>query len=165
MDPLKVRVLPDSVLRKKASKVSEVGEPEKAILADMATTMYLSKGVGLAAVQVGIDKQLCVIDVGNGLIKMANPYIVKMSGTQVEEEGCLSVPGVTAKVKRARSVTVVFLNEDGELVRLEAEGLLARAVQHEVDHLGGILILDRINPVKKLLLRRKLKRERKPKIP
>lgn len=96
-------------MQKRASKISKVGKEEKNMLDDMAATMYLSNGIGLAAVQVGINKQLAVIDVGTGLIKMVNPEIVKCEGTQAEEEGCLSVPGVSIRVKRAKKVTVRFL--------------------------------------------------------
>ena len=159
MDALKIKVFPDSILRTKAEKVGGISESEKKLLVTMATTMYLNSGVGLAAVQVGIGKQLAVIDIGNGLIKMINPAIVKKEGAEIEEEGCLSVPGISVKVKRAKSVTVNFLNEGGDLVQLEADGLLARAIQHEVDHLAGILILDHVNPIKKLLLRGKLKKK------
>lgn len=142
-------------MQKRASKISKVGKEEKNMLDDMAATMYLSNGVGLAAVQVGINKQLAVIDVGTGLIKMANPEIVKCEGTQAEEEGCLSVPGVSIRVKRAKKVTVRFLNENGETIQMHGEGLLARAMQHEIDHLCGVLILDHLNPIKKLFLKKK----------
>ena len=113
----------------------------------MAKLMYLSQGVGLAAQQVGIDKQLAVIDIGNGLIKFINPVIIKRQGIDLLEEGCLSVPGVSIKVKRAKSVTVHFLDEEGSVQQLHADGLLARALQHELDHLAGVLIIDYVNPV------------------
>lgn len=155
MGELKIRIYPDPTLRKPASRVSRVGDEEKNILADMAGAMYLNSGVGLAAVQVGIDKQLAVIDIGNGLIKMANPEIVKCEGSQCEEEGCLSVPGIGVKIKRANSVTVRFLSGDGETVQIQAQGLLARAIQHEIDHLCGIVILDHVNPIKRLFLKKR----------
>ena len=122
----------------------------------MAKTMYLKGGVGLAASQVGIDKQLAVIDVGNGLISLINPIIVKRDGREVLEEGCLSVPGINVKIRRSKMVTAHFLDEDGKAQKLHADGLLARALQHELDHLAGILIIDYVNPVKKILLRRAL---------
>ncbi len=158
MDALKIKTFPDSILRKKAQGITRVTDSEKLLLADMAKTMYLNNGVGLAAVQVGISKHLAVIDIGTGLIKMINPAIVKREGVQVEEEGCLSVPGVSVKVKRSSKVTVNFLNENGEAVQLQAEGLLSRAVQHEIDHLTGILILDHVNPIKKLFLKSELRK-------
>lgn len=123
--------------------------------------MYLSQGVGLASLQVGIDKQLAVIDVGSGLIKMINPVIVKKLGLEAQEEGCLSCPGASVKVKRAKSVVVNFINEDGDLIELKADGLLARAVQHELDHLSGKLIIDYLGPIKRLLTKKKLNRIKK----
>lgn len=156
MSDLKIKKFPNSILRKKAEKVGEVTDSVKKILADMANTMYLSQGVGLAAVQVGIGKQLAVIDTGNGLIKMINPAITKREGTEAQEEGCLSCPGACVKVRRAKKVVVSFMNENGDVMQLKAEGLLARAIQHELDHLSGKLIIDYMNPIKKMLIRRKI---------
>lgn len=158
MSDLKIRKFPDLILRKKASRVAKVGENERRMLSEMAKAMYLNQGVGLAAVQVGIDKQLAVIDIGTGLINMINPVIVSRKGSEAQEEGCLSVPGACVKVKRAKTVAVDFLNEDGEFRQIKADGLLARAIQHEVDHLAGTLIIDHLNPVKKMLIRRRLKK-------
>jgi len=141
-------------LRKKASSVIRVTDEERRILCDMADSMYLNNGVGLAAVQVGIDKQLAVIDIGKGLVKLINPSITKKMGTETQEEGCLSVPDAVVKVKRAKKVTVSFLDENGEVRQITAEGLFARAIQHEVDHLSGKLIVDYLNPIKRLFLKR-----------
>jgi len=156
MPDLKIKKFPNAILRKKAEKVGEVTDSVKKILADMANAMYLSQGVGLAAVQVGIGKQLAVIDTGNGLIKMINPAITKREGTEAQEEGCLSCPGACVKVRRAKKVVVSFMNENGDVMQLKAEGLLARAIQHELDHLSGKLIIDYMNPIKKMLIRRKI---------
>ncbi|MFA6320669.1 MAG: peptide deformylase [Candidatus Omnitrophota bacterium] len=156
MQELTIRKFPDPILRKKASKVLKVTPHIKETLSEMAKLMYLSQGVGLAALQVGIDKQLAVIDVGSGLICLVNPVIVKRDGRELLEEGCLSVPEVCVKIKRAKSVTVQFLDEEGIAKELRADGLLARAIQHELDHLLGILIIDYVNPVKKILLKRRL---------
>jgi peptide deformylase len=161
MQELTIKKFPDPILRKKASKVSKVTSCEKEILCEMAKVMYLSQGVGLAALQVGIDKQLAVIDVGSGLIKLINPVIIKKSGRELLEEGCLSVPGVNIKVKRSKSVTVHFMDEEGAHQQLCADGLLARALQHELDHLAGILIVDYLNPIKKILLKRKIAKKSK----
>lgn len=150
-----IRKFPDVILRKKAEVVARVGKAEKDLLSRMAETMYINQGVGLAAVQVGVGKQLAVIDIGEGLIKLVNPVIIKKEGRVTEEEGCLSVPDVRVKVKRAKSVMVNFLNEEAQAMQLRATGLLARAVQHEIDHLSGTLIIDYLNPIKKLLLKRK----------
>jgi peptide deformylase len=155
MAELRVVKFPDSILRKKARKVGKVTAAERSMLADMARAMYLSQGVGLAAVQVGIDRQLAVVDTGNGLIKMMNPIIVKKEGVDSQEEGCLSCPGECVKVKRAKKITVSYLTEDGEVAELKADGLLARAIQHEIDHLNGTLIIDHLSPIKKLLLKAK----------
>lgn len=135
--------------------VRSVGDSERAMLRDMAETMYLNKGVGIAAVQVGVDKQLAVVDVGDGLIKLVNPTIIKKDGGDTQEEGCLSLPDTTVKVKRAERIVVSFLKEDGDVSQIFADGLLARAIQHEIDHLSGKLIIDYLNPIKKLLLKRR----------
>lgn len=152
---LRILKYPDKLLRKKAASVKSVGPEELGILAEMAETMYMSKGVGLAATQVGIDKQLAVIDVGEGLINIVNPVIVKTDGSETEEEGCLSVPETAIKIKRAKTITVNFMDEAGEIRHLNATGLLARAFQHEIDHLHGKLIVDYLNPIKKMLIKRR----------
>lgn len=160
MAELKVVKFPSAILRKKAQKVGKITAADRLMLDDMANTMYLSQGVGLAAVQVGIDKQLAVVDTGRGLIKMINPAIVKKEGVEAQEEGCLSCPGECVKVKRAKKITVSYLNENGEVSELKADGLLARAIQHEIDHLGGTLIIDHLSPIKKLLSKVKKQKRR-----
>lgn len=142
--------LSNQSLRKKAAKVDRITETELKILSDMTETMYVNSGVGLAATQVGVDKQLAVIDIGKGLVKMINPCLVKKEGTEAQDEGCLSVPNTTVKVKRAKKVIVDFLNESGEVCRISADGLFARAIQHELDHLAGRLIVDYMSPIKKI---------------
>lgn len=158
MPSLKIRKIPEPLLRKITSKVSKVGPAEMAMLSDMAETMYLNSGVGLAANQVGIDMQMAVIDVGGALIKMVNPVIIKSEGSSSLEEGCLSVPDAQVNVRRAQKVTVNFLDENGEPSQLKADGLLARAIQHEIDHLSGRLILDHVNPIKRILAGRPKRR-------
>lgn len=159
MSILKIRYYPDPILKKKAEKVSCVTDAERAELCDMAETMYLSQGIGLAANQVGIDKQLVVVDVGDGLIKLVNPSISMRHGCDRMEEGCLSVPGAQVKVKRSRKVVVRCLNEEGKPLSLEASGLLARAIQHEADHLVGKTILDHLNPIQRLFLKNRLTKD------
>jgi peptide deformylase len=154
MASLPIKKLPNSVLRKKARAVGEVTDAERKTLADMAETMYLNNGVGLAAQQVGIDKQLAVVDAGDGLMKMINPCIVKREGTVSQEEGCLSVPELSVKVKRSAKITAEFLNENGEVLRITADGLLARVIQHELDHLNGKLIVDYLGPLRKLFAKK-----------
>ena len=155
MSELEIRNFPEAILRKKAARVGKITQSERSVLADMAKTMYLNQGVGLAAVQVGIDKQMAVVDIGEGLIKMINPVIVEREGVETHEEGCLSCPNVTAKVKRSKKVTVSFMNDNGDFMELKASGLLARAVQHELDHLAGKVIIDYLGPIKKLLAKKK----------
>lgn len=149
---------PERILRKRARKVGSVTDAERATLDEMARTMYMSQGVGLAAVQVGIDRQLAVVDTGCGLIKMINPVVVKSDGAESQEEGCLSCPGACVKVKRARKVVVSYLDERGEVSQVKAEGLLARALQHEIDHLNGKLIIDHLNPIKRIIFKAGRKR-------
>jgi peptide deformylase len=148
---VKVARFPERILRKRADAVGKVTAEERKTLDEMARTMYLSHGVGLAAVQVGIGRQLAVVDTGTGLIKMVNPVIIKSEGSESMEEGCLSVPGTNVKVRRAKRIVVSYMNEDGNVVEMKAEGLLARAIQHEIDHLSGKLIIDYLGPIKQLL--------------
>lgn len=147
---MEIKCFPDPILRRKAEDVKSIGSIEKKTLADMAETMYLKGGVGLAAVQVGIHKNMIVLDIGDGIMKMVNPVILKKEGSVTQEEGCLSVPEKCVNVKRSRKVVVDYLDEDGQAIRLSAEGLLARVIQHEIDHLFGKLIIDYLNPLKKI---------------
>ncbi len=150
MSQLEIKRFPDPILRRMGEDVKSIGSEEIKVLADMSETMYLKGGVGLAAIQVGIPKNMVVIDIGDGLIKMANPVISKREGSETQEEGCLSVPDKCISVKRSKKVVVDYLNENGQAVRLAAEGLLARVIQHEIDHLLGKLIVDYISPLKKI---------------
>ncbi len=155
---LKIKTYPDPLLKNKAKKVAVITDVEKKLFSDMAETMYLNQGIGLAATQVGVDKQLVVIDVGEGLVKIANPVIMKRIGWGCIEEGCLSVPGVQVKIKRAQRILIQFLNEEGEIVTCEVNGLYARALQHEMDHLFGKLIVDYLNPIKRLFISKNYKK-------
>lgn len=157
MAELRIVKVPKKILRGNAQTVDKAGEEERQILSDMVETMYINRGVGLAAVQVGIDKQLAVVDVGQGVIKMINPVIVKREAWETEEEGCLSVPDTIVKVKRAAKIVVSYMNEKGEVTQLKADGLLARAIQHEIDHLSGKLIIDYLNPIRKMFSINKFK--------
>lgn len=135
---------PDEVLRKKAKEVTKITPNVQKLMADMAETMYDAQGVGLAAPQVGILKRVIVIDVGDehGLIAMINPEIVEREGEQFGAEGCLSIPGLNGDVRRAQTVTVRGLDREGQSLSVTGSGLLARALQHEIDHLDGILFTD-----------------------
>ena len=136
----------DTILRKKSKIVKTIDKKILELLDDMAETMYQEDGVGLAAPQVGILKRLVVIDVGEGLIKLINPVIIEASGEQQGIEGCLSVPGVSGEVIRPQKVRIEAQNEKGEYIELEGEDLLARAFCHELDHLEGILFIDKMLP-------------------
>ena len=135
---------PDSVLRQTARPVPKITPNIHKLLNDMAETMYDADGVGLAAPQIGISKRVIIVDVGDehGLIELINPEFIEMSGEDVGTEGCLSIPNLNGEVKRAARVLVKALNRDGESFELEAEQLLARALQHEIDHLNGVLFTD-----------------------
>ncbi len=137
-----VRLLGDDVLRKKAKKVEKINTFIKNLLDDMADTMYKNNGVGLAGNQVGVLKRVIVIDDGNGLLQLINPVILEKEGTQCGEEGCLSLPDIYGDVERAEKVKVKAQNIKGEHIEIEAEGLLARIFQHEIDHLDGKLFAD-----------------------
>lgn len=135
--------LGDPILRERSKPVTAITDRTLKILDDMAQTIYADVGrAGLSAIQIGIAKQLVVMDCGTGLIEMINPEIVEKKGEQVGPEACLSIPGVVGIVKRADYVKVKTLNRAGETVTLEADGFLARCIQHEVDHLSGILFID-----------------------
>lgn len=135
---------PDPILREKALEVRRINSNIVKLLDDMKETMYAAEGVGLAAPQVGISKRVAVIDAGDeqGLIELINPEIISKSGEQLGPEGCLSFPGLMGDVRRAMICKVRALNRDGESFEIEGEGLLARALQHEIDHLNGVLFTD-----------------------
>jgi peptide deformylase len=138
-----IRTYGDEVLRKKSRKVDVINERVITLLEDMLDTMYESQGVGLAAPQVGVLKRIAVIDVGEGPICLINPEIIYVEGSSIDEEGCLSIPGTLQDVVRPKKVRVKALNEKGEEFIIEGEELLARALCHEIDHLDGILFIDK----------------------
>jgi peptide deformylase len=140
---LELRQMGDPVLRQRAEAVPKVSRKIKELLIDMAETMYAAPGVGLAAPQVGISKRIIVVDVGEGLIELVNPVLVRNYGSETATEGCLSIPGIVGEVTRAEKVVVNGLDGKGRRVEIVAEGLLARALQHELDHLDGVLFIDK----------------------
>ena len=137
-----IRLQDDEILKKPCKPVKEINERIITLLDDMQETMYLANGVGLAAPQVGVLRQVVVIDVGEGIIELINPEIINREGEQVGYEGCLSVPGVMGIVARPEKVTVRALNRNAEEFTIEGEGLLARALCHEIDHLSGHLYVE-----------------------
>jgi peptide deformylase len=141
-----IRKIGDDILRKKSRIVDKVDDRIKVIIEDMVETMRHADGVGLAAPQVGILKRIIVVDIGDerGLIKLINPEIIESEGIQINSEGCLSVPDVNGDVKRPFRIKVSGLNEKGEEVMYEGIELFAKAISHEIDHLDGILFVDKI---------------------
>jgi len=169
MEPMALREIkkyPEAVLRKKTAPVKMIDDDINRLIDDMVETMHAAPGVGLAANQVGVPLQLAVIELGDhegagphrSLVVLINPEMVSMEGSVVAEEGCLSVPDFTEKVKRAAKVRVRAQDRQGKPFELEAEGLMAKALQHEIDHLNGILFIDRLSPIKKSIFRRRLKK-------
>ncbi|MDK2918322.1 MAG: peptide deformylase [Candidatus Petromonas sp.] len=134
----------DPILRKTSKTVEIIDDKIIKLIDDMVETMYNADGVGLAAPQVGILKRIIVIDVGDGIIELINPEILEQSGKQIDVEGCLSIPQVTGKVQRPKKVKVKGTDRNGKELIIEGEGLLARALYHEIDHLNGILFTDKI---------------------
>lgn len=137
-----IKKYPNSILRKKCKFVEAVTTKEVELFENMVFTMRAFDGIGLAAPQIGIPRQLIVVDTGEDLIKLANPQIIQVKGNDKMVEGCLSIPGAEVEVKRRYKVTVKGLNEKEKAVEIKAKGLLARVLQHEIDHLKGKLIID-----------------------
>jgi peptide deformylase len=164
MPILKIRKYPDPVLKRKAAAVKEVSDTERRLIGDMIETMKVSDGVGLAATQVGVPKRVIVFNPsaeGWRADALINPVIIKKRGNESKEEGCLSLPGVNGLVRRCTYLVVEGLDIKGKPVCYEAKGLLARIFQHEIDHLDGILFIDRLNPIKRIMAKRGLKKESK----
>ena len=165
MTVLEIKLIPDPVLRKKAEPVKVVTNDIISVLNDMAETMYDAPGIGLAANQVGILKRLIVMDCSTddedpNLIKMINPEII-FSSTEISEleEGCLSIPEHKSTVKRPSKIKVRFLNTQGSEEIIDAEGLLSACIQHEIDHLNGVLFVDHISRLKRDIIIRKVKKQ------
>jgi len=146
--------VPEPVLRQKTKKIKKIDASIQKLIDDMVETMYDAPGVGLAANQVGVSLRLCVIDApdsGPGLVVLINPEIVRRSGARECDEGCLSLPGYKGTIQRSEKVVVKALNRDGRPVRYHATGLFAEAIEHEVDHLNGLLYFDYLDSIDKLV--------------
>ncbi len=155
---LKIRQYPDLVLRKKSVPVDDVGLAEKLLIQAMIQTMAEHKGIGLAAPQVGINKRILVADIGDGPMAVINPQIIRRSATMSkQEEGCLSIPGVTVDVRRPKKIFVKYLNENNQKIEKDFDGLLARVILHETDHLNGKLIIDYVSVFKRRKLLEQIK--------
>ncbi|HSN63743.1 MAG: peptide deformylase [Azonexus sp.] len=153
---------PDPRLKKIAAPVTNIDDTVRRLIADMAETMYEAPGIGLAATQVDVHKQIVVIDVSEDksqLLALINPRLENCQGEQEGEEGCLSVPGIYEKVQRAERVTVHFQDGDGVQRTLVAEGLLAVCIQHEIDHLNGKVFVDHLSQLKQTRIRSKLAKQ------
>lgn len=141
---LEIREEGDPVLRQVAKPLNRVTKRTKKLIKDMKQTMRAAEGIGLAAPQVGVSQRVIVVDTGGDVIAMINPVIEQSSGEEIDVEGCLSIPGKRGYVKRASEIVVSGLQEDGTPVRYRAEGLVARIFQHEIDHLDGVLFIDKV---------------------
>ena len=165
---LEILEFPDPRLRTKAKHVAQFDERIRVLIGDMFETMYAAPGIGLAASQVNVHERLLVIDISEDRsqpLAFVNPEIIKRSGDEESEEGCLSVPGIFEKVKRSESITVRALDRNGIAFEMDAEGLLAVCIQHEMDHLDGKLFVDYLSDLKRTRIRGKLEKERKERKP
>ncbi len=161
MSILPILLYPDERLHKVAGKVERITDAHHKLIADMADTMYAAPGIGLAATQVDVHQQIIVIDISethDDLLVLINPKLVSSDGESKCEEGCLSVPGIYDKVQRAERITVRALNAKGEKFTIEADGLLAVCIQHEMDHLQGKVFVERLSQLKQVRIRAKLKK-------
>lgn len=163
MAVLEIKKYPEKVLKKKASSVTAIDGELQTLIDNMIETMYAAPGVGLAAPQVGVSKRLAVIDVSTKeektpLLVLINPVFCDLDGEVEFEEGCLSLPDYTARVKRAEQVAVRAMDREGKEIEIECGGLLAVALQHEIDHLDGILLIDRISPVKREFFKKRYRK-------
>jgi peptide deformylase len=161
---LTILEFPDERLRYKAKPVAKVDDAIRQLIDDMFETMYAAPGIGLAATQVNVQQRLLVLDISeekNQPLALINPELLSREGQEESDEGCLSVPGVFEKVKRAETIRVRALNRDGESFEMDADGLLAVCIQHEIDHLEGKLFVDYLSPLKRQLARKKVKKEQR----
>jgi peptide deformylase len=161
-----IKKYPEKVLKQKAQPITDFDQDLQVLIDNMIETMYAAPGVGLAAPQVGESKRLAVIDISSRdekfpLLVLVNPVLVSCEGELEFEEGCLSFPEYTATIKRAEKVVVKALDREGKAFRIEAMDLLAIALQHEIDHLDGILLIDRISPIKREFFKKRLKKMQK----
>lgn len=148
---MKILKYPNPILKKTSAPILAVEGDDISTIEQMVKIMYLSRGVGLAAPQIGVNRRLIVVDIGDkNILRLINPVTIKTEGKEEMDEGCLSVPDIYVRVKRAKSIIIKALNENGRSIKIEATGLLARAILHEIDHLNGKLIIDHLNPIRRL---------------
>lgn len=156
---LDIKVYPDKILKKKAVAIQKIGKEERRLSHDMIETMRYANGVGLAAPQIGVSKRIIVVEDAEGRgspTVFINPRILKKKGRSSFCEGCLSVPGVTSDIIRPESIVLEALDLDGKLLKIEAAGIFARVIQHEIDHLDGVLFIDRVGILKRKRIAKKI---------
>jgi peptide deformylase len=166
MAVLEILKYPHPLLKRPSEKVDRINEETRKLIQDMIETMYHSNGIGLAACQIGIPRRIIVLDVSpidpqQNLFAMINPEVISEEGEIDHEEGCLSVPDCFEKVKRRERIRIKGISADGKEIEVFGEGILAFALQHEIDHLNGVLILDRVSRLKRDIYRSKLKKEKR----
>jgi len=162
---LEIKKYPEKILKQKTTPIENIDSDIQHLIENMLETMHAARGLGLAANQVGISKRLCVVDTSQeaekkSVIILINPVIIEKEGLIESSEGCLSIPGCSTGINRAERVYVSGLNRDGKPINVEGTGLLARALQHEIDHLDGLLIFDRMSPIKREYFKRRYKKLR-----
>lgn len=160
---IEIKKYPDKILKQKTADITDLNSDTQYLIDNMIETMYSVRGLGLAANQVGVSRRLCVIDCSSKedkgrIIVLANPLIIEREGTIESEEGCLSIPGYISSIKRSEKVFVKGLDREGRQIELEATGLLAIVLQHEIDHLDGLLFIDRMSPIKREFFKRRYKK-------
>ena len=156
MENLYLRLYGDSILKRKSKEIEKMDKDIERLIYNMSKIMYKNKGIGLAAPQVGILKKVIIADIGEGLVSFVNPKLLWKQGKEFMSEGCLSFPGINFAIKRSKEVIMEGIDKKGEFVQIGAQNLFARVLQHEIDHLDGILIIDRVpkkrlKPIKKQL--------------
>jgi peptide deformylase len=161
MSVLPMHLLGSPVLRQRSAEISAVDEATRKFVEDLFETMHASKGVGLAANQVGVARRVAVVEADEVKLVLINPVILAAEGKETAEEGCLSIPEVYAEVTRPSRIRVEATDQDGQRYTWEGEGLVARAIQHEIDHLDGILFLDHLGPIKRTMLLSRYRKEHK----
>ncbi len=162
MTTLPIKIFPDPILRETTAEVTSFDKQLSTFVDSMIETMYDSRGIGLAAPQVGMSKRICVVDVseeGNNPLRFINPIIVSKSGSTPSEEGCLSIPGYRETIKRSKEILVNAFDLEGKPFELAADGLLAICLQHEIDHLNGILFIDHLSRLKRQMFKKWLSKQ------
>jgi peptide deformylase len=152
-----IRLYGDSILRQRAKDILSIGEEERKILEHMLLVMRKAGGIGLSAPQIGLSVRLIVVEYNDSLLMLGNPKILKKEDFDILEEGCLSFPEITVRIKRPKRIVIEALNKENKKIRLQADEILSRALQHEIDHLNGKLIIDYATLIDKFKIRKKMK--------